>query len=266
MARAYATLRRTAATGSTARSSATSRARSSASPTPTARPCKSNNTVRRRALDGSTDGNARDRGPAAAGRRPVRHRHGRAASRLRGRRQDRHDRELRRCVVRRLHAATRHRGVGRLPERARADDDRVPRPPGRRRHLSGADLEGVHGRRRSPYRRTRADVVPGRRRSSTRRRRRVVFRDGRLELDNGDCRGAATIDFFAGSAPTTSRTASRTRSRCRTCAGRRSRRRRRVSRPAAPAAVVYKPAKPGQRSASSSGRSRAAGRSRRTTG
>ena len=55
---------------------------------------------------GSTNGNAGDRGSDAAGRRPVRHRHGGAAPRLGGRRQDRHDRELRRRLVRRLHAAT----------------------------------------------------------------------------------------------------------------------------------------------------------------
>ncbi len=30
----------------------------------------------------------------------------------------------------------------------------------------------------------------------------VVFRDKQIELDNGNCRGATTIDFFTGSAPT----------------------------------------------------------------
>jgi hypothetical protein len=35
---------------------------------------------------------------------------------------------------------------------------------------------------------------------------RVVFRDGRLEVDNGNCRGAATMDFFSGQAPTTTAT------------------------------------------------------------
>ena len=47
----------------------------------------------------------RDDRPAAAGRHPVRHRQGGSDPRLAGRRQDRHDGELRRCVVRRLHAA-----------------------------------------------------------------------------------------------------------------------------------------------------------------
>ena len=63
-----------------------------------------------------------------------------------GRRQDRHDRELRRRVVRRLHAAVRRRGLGRLSRQARPDDDRVPRQAGRRRHVPGADLEGVHAK------------------------------------------------------------------------------------------------------------------------
>ena len=85
-----------------------------------------------------------DRQRAAPGRRPLRHRQGGAAARPPGRRQDRHDRELRRRVVRRLHAAVRRRRLGRLPRQARPDDDRVPRPPGRRRHVPGADLEGVH--------------------------------------------------------------------------------------------------------------------------
>ena len=66
------------------------------------------------------------------------------AARPAGRRQDRHDGELRRRVVRRLHAAARDRGVGRLPERPAADADRVPRPRGRRRNVPRADLEDVH--------------------------------------------------------------------------------------------------------------------------
>src|SRR5215469_4576652 len=30
---------------------------------------------------------------------------------------------------------------------------------------------------------------------------KVIFRDGKLQLDNGNCRGAATLEFFTGSAP-----------------------------------------------------------------
>ena len=44
-----------------------------------------------------------------------------------------------------LHAGHRDGGLGRLSGRASPDADRVSRPPGRRRHLSGADLEGLHG-------------------------------------------------------------------------------------------------------------------------
>jgi penicillin-binding protein 1A len=31
---------------------------------------------------------------------------------------------------------------------------------------------------------------------------RVIFRDGKLQLDNGNCRGAASLEFFTGTAPT----------------------------------------------------------------
>jgi len=31
---------------------------------------------------------------------------------------------------------------------------------------------------------------------------KVIFRDGKLQLDNGNCRGAATLEFFSGTAPT----------------------------------------------------------------
>ena len=56
------------------------------------------------------------------GEHPGRHRHARA-DRLPGGRQDRHDRQLHRRLVRRLHAAPGDRGLGRLPERADRDDD-----------------------------------------------------------------------------------------------------------------------------------------------
>ena len=45
-----------------------------------------------------------------------------------------HDRQLRRRLVRRLHAAARRRGLGRISRRAEADADRVRRQAGRRRH------------------------------------------------------------------------------------------------------------------------------------
>ncbi len=78
-----------------------------------------------------------DRRLAAPGRRPVRDGHRGGAARPRGRRQDRHDGELRRRVVRRLHARARDGGLGRVSEQAPADADRVPRrtrsPAGRTR-------------------------------------------------------------------------------------------------------------------------------------
>ena len=61
-----------------------------------------------------------------------------------GRRQDGDDGQLRRRLVRRLHATARRRHLGRLSERAQADAARVRRPPGRRRHPARGDLEGVH--------------------------------------------------------------------------------------------------------------------------
>ena len=76
--------------------------------------------------------------------RPGGNRHARRAAGSAGRRQDGHDRELRRRVVRRVHAAARHGGVGRLPGQAGADDDAVPRRPGRGRDVSRAHLEDVH--------------------------------------------------------------------------------------------------------------------------
>ena len=48
-------------------------------------------------------------------------------------------------MVRRVRAATDRRRLGRLPARAEADGDRVPRRSGRRRDLPGRDLARVHG-------------------------------------------------------------------------------------------------------------------------
>ncbi len=53
--------------------------------------------------------------PGPEDRDPVRHRH-RGQLRLPGRREDRHDEQLHRRLVRRLHASAGHGGVGRLPE------------------------------------------------------------------------------------------------------------------------------------------------------
>ena len=51
-------------------------------------------------------------------------------------RQDGHDGELRRRLVRRLHAAARDSRLGRLPERCAVDELPVPRQARRRRHAS----------------------------------------------------------------------------------------------------------------------------------
>ena len=71
--------------------------------------------------------------------------HARRAQRPARRRQDRDDRELRRRLVRRVRAAADRRRLGRVPARAEADDDRVPRRSGRRRDVPGRDLAHVHG-------------------------------------------------------------------------------------------------------------------------
>ena len=83
------------------------------------------------------DRNARDGARVRHGAR------GRARA-VRGR-QDRHDLQLRRRVVRGLGPPVHGGGVGRLPQRAGADDHRVRRRPGARRHLPGADLAQLHG-------------------------------------------------------------------------------------------------------------------------
>ena len=98
--------------------------------------------------------------PDPPGRRHLRHGAQGRAPRPAGRRQDRDDRELRRRVVRRLHAAARDRRVGRLPEPLRADAARVPRQGGRRRHVPGGDLEEVHDERAQAPGRPAGDV-PG---------------------------------------------------------------------------------------------------------
>ena len=72
--------------------------------------------------------------------------------RLPGGRQDRHDRQEHRRLVRRLHAASGDRGLGRLPRRRPGLDERhvrTDRRQHRRRHVPGRHLGRVHeaGRR-----------------------------------------------------------------------------------------------------------------------
>ena len=86
------------------------------------------------------------------------------------------------------------------PTTLQADADRVPRRRRRRRHLPGADLEDASwsGRSRTcttpptdfpslslPY------SVP----------RTVVYRNGQLELDNGNCNSTKQLLYFAGERP-----------------------------------------------------------------
>ena len=79
------------------------------------------------------------------------------------------------------------------PDELRPMLHRVPRQAGRRRHVPGADLEGVHGEGAAvPARRPVASsfpaaVVPVRVAAAS-----VVLRDRKLLLDNGHCSGATT--------------------------------------------------------------------------
>ena len=96
-----------------------------------------------------------------ATRRHAGHRQARGARRPARRRQDGHDRQLRRRLVRRLHASARRRGLGRLSRPAEADADRIRRQAGRRRHAPGADLEGVHDERPTKELKIEPGAVPG---------------------------------------------------------------------------------------------------------
>ena len=90
---------------------------------------------------------ARGRGHRAAdarGRRPERNRHQRPDPRRDGRREDRHDLELRRRLVRRVDAADDDGGVGRLPQRPGLDGPRLSGLAGRGRHLPGDHLAELH--------------------------------------------------------------------------------------------------------------------------
>ena len=77
------------------------------------------------------------------GERERRHGHRRGLRRAGHRGQDGDDGQLRGRLVRRLHAARLHGGLGRLSERADRDDERA-RDHGRGRHLPRHDLEPVH--------------------------------------------------------------------------------------------------------------------------
>ena len=103
-------------------------------------------------------------------------RYGRAGRRVRGR-QDRHDGELRRRLVLRLHRQVHDLRLGRLRRQGAADGDRVRRQPRGRRHVARLDLAVVHvaGDRDPRHARGRGGRR-GRRRTTPRRRARARSR------------------------------------------------------------------------------------------
>ena len=109
-------------------------------------------------------------------------------------------RELRRRVVRRLHAAARHGRVGRLPEGVAADADAS----------STADRSSAARSRREIWKTfmesalaaiERSRRASRRRRISRRASKRVTYRDGQIELDNGRCRDVSLARLLLGSRP-----------------------------------------------------------------
>ena len=90
----------------------------------------------------------------ARDRAAVRHRPRRRARHVR-RGQDRHDLQLRRCLVRRLEQEVHRRRLGGLPQQARPHDHAVRRRPRARRHLPRAHLARLHGLRHAARKGTR---------------------------------------------------------------------------------------------------------------
>ena len=130
-----------------------------------------------------------------------------------GGRQDGHHRQLRRRLVRRLHARARGRGLGRLPQRAQADGDRVRRRARLGRHVARADLEGVHDAR-----------AASRRGAASRSRPRRTSRPTTCAWSTAAAAGDSTTGTAPGRASSRTspagcrrrrRPATRTRSRCR---------------------------------------------------
>ena len=93
----------------------------------------------RRDQAGAGAGDRDDRDLRPGNGAPVRHRPRRRDRPVRGR-QDGHDLQLRRRLVRRLGQQVHRRRVGRLPERPGPDDHAVRRRSRPRRHVPGADL------------------------------------------------------------------------------------------------------------------------------
>ena len=120
----------------------------------------------------------------------------RDADRLPGGRQDRHDRQLHRRLVRRLHAAPGDLGLGRPRDLARADARR------RRRHDPGEDLGPVH---EAGPRASSAASSPSRRRRSSRSRSSARYSrgGGRFGNDYGTQNGAGAVHRRPGPAAST---------------------------------------------------------------
>ena len=147
--------------------------------------------------------------------RALRHRQARLHPGPADGRQDRHDGELRRRLVRRLHAAARGGGLGRVPDDAEADADGVPRRCRHGRQLPRPDLEVVHGEgaQERAARRLPGAGRPVRGAEARRPPRRPA--DARQRSLQARARRSSTSPGPARPRP---RTASRTRSRCPTCA------------------------------------------------
>ena len=181
------------------------------------------------------------------GGHPAGHRNEGCAPRPAGGRQDRNDGELRRCLVRGLHAAAGRGRLGRLPEQPHADADGVRGRRGRGRDVPGADLEVVHGlRAEAPGRGARVlrSAEPPVRGSAQRRaprrpghgRQRPLPRpEERLVLLGRDAGARGGVQAERGRGP----------------AGRRRHARRREGtarrRSRSQYDLIYRPAKPGER-------------------
>ena len=112
-----------------------------------------------------------------------------ALARQVGRRQDRHDGELRRRMVRRVHAAARPSPSGSVTRRELMPmETEYHGDPVAGGTFPARDLARVHAAGAADAR--TAGVVPVHVISRTRRRSDVVWRDGRSQLDNGYCRCA----------------------------------------------------------------------------
>ena len=132
------------------------------------------------------------------------------------------------------------------PNKLVPDADGLPRRRGRGRHVPCRDLAGLQPAR------ARAAPTPSpfptysyQYASS----KRVVWRDGRLQLDNGFCRETALVSYFSGHGP--GRKANCRPNEVDDSTGRRhdaqrAPRRRLAAQPLTPN-IVYKPAKPKQR-------------------